>query len=84
MYLSHHPSIVANPCRLFPPPSNGCDGGLKVISLKSAALTSPQYPSLYPSDATCLYKIDMSGKYVQMIDAVLARCVYEVIEYMYY
>ena len=62
IYLSHYTSIVANLCPSELPPSDGCDGGVKVISEESGILTSRRYPSLFPDNATCLYKIDLTGK----------------------
>ena len=57
-----HPSIVDIPCALTIPPSDGCDGGLKVISRESGVLTSPGYPSNYRRNLNCLYEIDVSSK----------------------
>ena len=57
-----HSSIVANSCPLTMHPSDGCDGGLKVIRGESGTVTSPRYPSLYSRNLECLYAIDVSGK----------------------
>ena len=77
-WLWHHSFIVAYPCLSSAlPPSDGCDGGLKVISGAFGVLASPQY-SKYPHNLNCFYAIDISGKL--KTETALARCFCLVIE----
>ena len=72
-WLWHHPSVIAKPCPLTMPPSDGCDGGLKVIRKASGVITSPGYPLPYPPNLNCLYGIDVSGNLT--MESLLAGCI---------
>lgn len=55
------PPFVDQRCPPALPPTNGCDGGVKVIRRESGILTSPYYPTFYAGDLQCRYAIDVSG-----------------------
>ena len=70
---SVHP-FLGNFCPLSLPPSDGCDGGLRVIRGESRVVSSPGYPLPYRNNLNCLYEIDVSGK--STIETILAEHFY--------